>query len=40
MTNEALESLIRYARGKLIAELSTAEDKTAGIACRGADTCI
>ena len=35
MTNEALESLIRYARGKLIAELSTAEDKTEGIVCRG-----
>ena len=35
MTSEALESLIRYARGKLIAELSTTEDKTEGIACRG-----
>lgn len=35
MTSEALESLIRYARGKLMAELSTAEDKTEGIACRG-----
>lgn len=35
MTSEALESLIRYARGKLMAELSTAEDKTEGISCRG-----
>ena len=35
MTNEALESLIRYVRGKLMEELSTAEDKTEGIACRG-----
>ena len=34
MTSEALESLIRYARGKLMAELSTADDKTEGIACR------
>lgn len=35
MTNEALESLIRYVRVKLITELSTTEDKTEGIACRG-----
>lgn len=35
MTSEALESLIRYTRGKLMTELSTAEDKTEGIACRG-----
>lgn len=34
MMTEALESLIRYARGKLVEELSTAEDKTEGIACR------
>lgn len=34
MTSEALESLIRYARGKLMTELSTADDKTEGIACR------
>lgn len=35
MTSEALEGLIRYVRGKLMEELSTAEDKTEGIACRG-----
>ena len=35
MTNEALESLIRYAQNKLLAELSESEDKTEGIACRG-----
>lgn len=35
MMNEALESLIRYARGKLLAELAETDDKTEGIACRG-----
>lgn len=35
MMNEALESLIRYARGKLLAELTETDDKTEGIACRG-----
>lgn len=35
MMNEALESLIRYARGKLLAELAEIDDKTEGIACRG-----
>lgn len=35
MTSEALESLIRYARGKLLAELAETDDKTEGIACRG-----
>lgn len=35
MTNEALEGLIRYAQGKLLAELAESEDKTDGIACRG-----
>lgn len=35
MMAETLESLVRYARQKLIAELSETEDKTEGIACRG-----
>lgn len=35
MMTEALESIIRYARGKLLAELAEMDDKTAGIACRG-----
>ena len=35
MTNEALESLIRYAQRKLLAELAEMDDKTEGIACRG-----
>lgn len=35
MMNEALESVIRYARDKMLSELSESEDKTAGIACRG-----
>lgn len=35
MMNESLESLIRYARGKLLAELAGSDDKTEGIACRG-----
>lgn len=33
MMTEALESIIRYARGKLLAELAETDDKTAGIAC-------
>ena len=32
MTEEALESVIRYARGKLLTELAETEDKTEGIA--------
>ena len=35
MTNEALESVIRYARTKLMAEISEMDDKTEGIACKG-----
>ena len=35
MTNEVLESVIRYARDKMLSELAESEDKTAGIACRG-----
>lgn len=35
MTTDALESLIRYAQGKLLAELTESADKTEGIACRG-----
>ena len=35
MTTEALESVIRYARDKMMTELAESEDKTAGIACRG-----
>ena len=35
MMTEALESIIRYARGKLLAELAETDDKTEGIACRG-----
>ena len=35
MMTETLESIIRYARGKLIAELAETDDKTEGIACRG-----
>lgn len=35
MTNEALESLIRYVQGKLLLELSESDDKTSGIAFRG-----
>ena len=35
MMTEALESIIRYAREKLLTELAETDDKTAGIACRG-----
>ena len=35
MMNEALESVIRYARTKLMAEISEMDDKTEGIACKG-----
>ncbi len=35
MTTDVLESLIRYTRGKLLAELEETDDKTEGIACRG-----
>lgn len=35
MMSEALESVIRYAKMKLMAEISESEDKTEGIACRG-----
>lgn len=35
MTNDTLESLIRYAKSKLLSELVESEDKTEGIACRG-----
>lgn len=35
MMNEALESVIRYARTKIMAEISEMDDKTEGIACKG-----
>ena len=35
MTNDTLESLIRYAKSKLLSELVESEDKTEGIAFRG-----
>lgn len=35
MMTEALESVIRYARTKLMAEIGELDDKTEGIACRG-----
>lgn len=35
MMSEALESVIRYARQKLLAEIAESDDKTEGIACRG-----
>lgn len=35
MMTEVLESVIRYAREKLMAEISQSDDKTEGIACRG-----
>lgn len=35
MTTDALESVIRYARTKLMAEISEMDDKTEGIACKG-----
>ena len=35
MMSEALESVIRYARNKLMAEIADLDDKTEGIACKG-----
>ena len=35
MMTDALESAIRYVRGKLLVELAESDDKTVGIACRG-----
>lgn len=35
MNAEALESVIRYARDKMLAEIAESEDKTTGIACKG-----
>lgn len=35
MITEALESVIRYARQKLLTEIAESDDKTEGIACRG-----
>lgn len=35
MTNNTLESLIRYAKNKLLSDVAETDDKTAGIACRG-----
>ena len=35
MMTEALESVIRYARTKLMSEIGGLDDKTEGIACRG-----
>lgn len=35
MMTQALESVIRYARQKLMAEVAESEDKTEGIACKG-----
>ena len=35
MMADALESVIRYARTKLMNEIAESEDKTDGIACRG-----
>lgn len=35
MMSEALESVIRYARNKLMAEIAELDDKTEGIACKG-----
>ena len=37
MMSEALESVIRYARKKLMSEIGEMDDKTEGIACRGLD---
>lgn len=34
MMNEALESVIRYARNRLMAEIADMDDKTEGIACK------
>jgi len=35
MMSDVLESVIRYARTKLMEEMAVAEDKTDGIACKG-----
>ena len=35
MNLDALESLVRYARGKLMDDMKSTDDKTEGIACRG-----
>lgn len=35
MITEALESVIRYARQKLLSEIAESDDKTEGIACKG-----
>lgn len=35
MMSEALESVIRYSRQKLLVEISESDDKTNGIACKG-----
>lgn len=35
MITEALESVIRYARKKLLDDIAKSDDKTDGIACRG-----
>lgn len=35
MMAETLESVIRYARTKLLGEMAESDDKTEGIACRG-----
>ena len=35
MMTDALESVIRYARTRLMAEISEMDDKTEGIACKG-----
>jgi hypothetical protein len=35
MISESLESVIRYARNKLLDEIAGTDDKTEGIACRG-----
>lgn len=35
MMTQALESVIRYAKQKLLAEVAESEDKTDGIACKG-----
>lgn len=35
MMADALESVIRYARNKLMAEIADMDDKTEGIACKG-----
>ena len=35
MISETLESVIRYARQKLLSEIAESDDKTEGIACKG-----